>query len=840
MKKNLLFPLTFLFILLFGLASCSDNNNLKTQADVTIDFPIQELFNIAAAREGGDSTVDVSLLITVTLYVNGSQYGTPQQQEFTSQMRQSGGSFEFKDITIGSRVKATAQVDSVSIVNGQKSVYPMLKGESQELKLSKSTLELPIELEYCDTKYTDVDNLCLQFYIQKTDSSGTPLANEYELYNSVYSRTELSFEQITQTLDFNSFYTQMAQLSAQLIAQGYELKKDEGGLSPVVNVSVDDKGIIYVAYYWDKAQAPKEEVVNVVYEIYASILQGSGDEYTEPELISSYSGYTPYDYEQLYAEYLLEESGQVDPEQTDKPEVPWETGLDPKVYYEGMYFNLALAVDFMIPTLESNIDMQLKGYYCEDTEYIITKKDGITYIKEIMKCFRVSEQHESLYTQVGSKAYALSLYPNNLVVLCDANTREKLMVGSLNGTLDENNNLESVYFQEYFYYENGKAQPSPLIWKDSKVFVMGSSAEYIDEIDITSKNLTITYRTQNPADDMELSFVLPEGFNILDWIDLGGWEEDYYSGVFQPVLSGISFINIAYESHERVYRNFGNLSFRAEYPSQKNIEINMSAELFYSGSLVSSELYETKQEGNILTITPINLPAGGIYIARIKATWAGQSVVNNFAFDVDGSYCTLLDISSASLLSDVVNTLAMADSNSTVSLHFYGQKNLQPDTNLMNVNLAQIIAPALLQYPAIPVELDFSEASGNIVYFLSLSELLDTSCKSIIISPETYGLSYVRYLYPALDGNDVQSDDDWYKISVRTNSSTTGDAMAIIAEFMNRPDVFNFETVVQQFEELNYTPADISLTDWAYVVGAFAGDWHDISDSSDYFFFREQ
>lgn len=258
MKKNLLFPLTFLFILLFGLASCSDNNNLKTQADVTIDFPIQELFNIAAAREGGDSTVDVSLLITVTLYVNGSQYGTPQQQEFTSQMRQSGGSFEFKDITIGSRVKATAQVDSVSIVNGQKSVYPMLKGESQELKLSKSTLELPIELEYCDTKYTDVDNLCLQFYIQKTDSSGTPLANEYELYNSVYSRTELSYEEIASdqsliTKDEN-FFAELSIIALDLMAKGYESKRKANGEDEDLKISIGEDGIIYLGYYWDKQE----------------------------------------------------------------------------------------------------------------------------------------------------------------------------------------------------------------------------------------------------------------------------------------------------------------------------------------------------------------------------------------------------------------------------------------------------------------------------------------------------------------------------------------------------------------------------------------------------------
>ena len=1008
MKKNLLFPLTFLFILLFGLASCSDNNNLKTQADVTIDFPVQELFNIASAREA-DNPVEISLIITVTLYVNGTQFGDPQQKEFTSQMRDSGGSFEFKDIAIGSRVKATAQVDSVSVVNGQKSVYPMLKGESQELKLSNSTLELPIELEYIDPEVIDPDyNLCLQFLTQKLDSDGNPLADEYEVYSSNYVHTDDSVEQIIAYKGFNTtneeFVIHIAKNTIELTSQGYTAKRNSKD-EEVLDVSLGADGFIYMKYYWDKTrnspvvktitgsasdknytlkiystgvyeindnsdltvlgfwdctkydgkipeypvdvnftqtvytqnnitrltpgrmyegefisnpndphfhedissvtwdedtasfeikifthnniqpvtfylpslfwfdirsfensegsftnntqQTIEEHENNITLEVYLkkADMDGNPVDDTPPEYMASYSTYTAFDYEYMYAKYLEEEECNEQGIPYDDPDEELRTGDDwtnlgfvPGKYYPGMYFNLATAIDFISLEADDQFCFEIDGKTIVDDKYEVTKNGEYTTIKNIIYYYQEDPKIPVVLSgSAGEKNYTFSLYDSGLYIIKDSTDKNIAMGMCQVYETDSSSSPESksLMFQEMLYYENDKAKLAPFIYKDSKIYVMGSSMEEIDFVPLNGSTFAVTYRTQNAADNFPITFTMPAGFDISEFIKDsggdGGNDGDGLHANSTVVFKGQPDILInQINPSEALCLSSGSASFQAAsiypnnfVPNQLGIT-SMTATLYYSGEEVPSSQYTAYFDSlNTLTIQPVALAKGGSYVVQVKASDDNCSISSNFVLTVQNKVITTLDVSDDDFLESLMNLLA--DAGGAVDLTLTGSRDtvVQDYNYTSDTSLYQLLGYCFIQYHNNPVILDMSGVSGTSV------EVFETNgyqgvCTSVKLAP---GLRAIRYkagnMIDVSQSDSSVSAGNWYYIEAESGNTWTDAVNELLGGKPLTEDVFN--SLVDQFNQ--YTTFEIQESNWDEVL-QFLSTGAGTKSNMDYIFIK--
>lgn len=1020
MKKKFLFPLTFLFIILFGLASCSDANNLKNQANVTIDFPVQELFNIAASRKAGDDTVDVSLLITVTLYVNGNQYDSPQQQAFTSLMRDSGASFEFKNIAIGSRVKATAQVDSITTYNGQKTTYTMLKGESAELTLSGSSLELPIELEYIDPEVIDPEvvdpeiidpdyNLCLQFLTQKLDSDGNPLADEYEVYSSNYVHTDDSVEQIIAYKGFNTsnekFVIHIAKNTIELTSQGYTAKRNSKD-EEVMEFSLGADGLIYMKYYWDKTrnspvvktitgsasdknytlkiystgvyeikdnsdltvlgfwdctkydgkipeypvdvnftqtvytqnnitrltpgrmyegefisnpndphfhedissvtwdedtasfeikifthnniqpvtfylpslfwfdirsfensegaftnniQEPIEEHENnITLEVYLKEVGKDGKpvDDTQPELLSSYSTYTAFDYEYMYAKYLEEERCREhnidydDPDKELRTGNGWdEQGFVPGKYYPGMYFSLATAIDFLPFETDDQFTFEIDGKDIVKNEYEITKDGDYTTIKHINYYYQTEPKTPVVMSgSAGEKNYTLNLYDTGLYIIKDSTDKNIAMGMCQVYKTDSSSSPESksLMFQEMLYYENDKAKLAPFIYKDSKIYVMGSSMEEMDFVPLNGSTFAVIYRTQNAADNFPITFTMPAGFDISEFIKDdsgdGGNDGDGLHANSTVVFKGQPDILInQINPSEALCLNSGSASFQAAsiypnnfVPNQLGIT-SMTATLYYSGEEVPSSQYTAYFDGlNTLTIQPVALVQGGSYVVQVKASDANCSVSSNFVLTVQNKVIATLDVSDDDFLESLMNLLA--DAGGAVDLTLTGSRDtvVQDYNYTSDTSLYQLLGYCFMQYHNNPVTLDMSDVSGTSV------EVFETNgyqgvCTSVKLAP---GLRAIRY--KAGNMIDVSQSDSsvsagkWYYIEARTGTYNWADSVTeLLGGKPLTEDVFN--SLADQFNQS--MEFEIQESNWNEVLQLLSTG-EGTSSNTDYIFIK--
>ena len=189
MKKHFLPPLLVFLLLIFGLASC--NSNVNSNANVSMTFPVTQLYNQISAREGTDS---ITLNLEVTLFVNGVKKETKSAVATSDLETQT---FEFSSIPLNSTVYAEAWVKSITVVNGLSFTNIMLYGKTNDTVVASDAVELELELNwYEENGEKDKDEgttpLVMQYWL-KNGSTST-------LYESTACKTNYTVDEIREML----------------------------------------------------------------------------------------------------------------------------------------------------------------------------------------------------------------------------------------------------------------------------------------------------------------------------------------------------------------------------------------------------------------------------------------------------------------------------------------------------------------------------------------------------------------------------------------------------------------------------------------------------------------
>lgn len=292
MKKSFFPSLLCVALSIFTFISCSQNPD--AYSDVTITFPVKELYNVLAARSGDtDITVQESVenynhtgILTIDLYVNDNLSPANSKSQtitYGAVKKQENLSFVFADIEIGSKVQAKASITVDDLI--------VCKGESESMVLQNDVLELELILELVNknsgtdnpstgegtssgggntsgegTTGSDVEincNIYLRYYAKESLNS----TEDYTLLESFGGQTTYTFAQIDNNpylLNTNDdLYSQSMWFEFTKNIGGYVYASEvENSDEESVGVTIDDAGIIYVDYYLIK-EKPVSECKNI-------------------------------------------------------------------------------------------------------------------------------------------------------------------------------------------------------------------------------------------------------------------------------------------------------------------------------------------------------------------------------------------------------------------------------------------------------------------------------------------------------------------------------------------------------------------------------------------------
>ena len=248
MKKHFLPPLLVFLLLIFGLASC--NSNVNSNANVSMTFPVTQLYNQISAREGTDS---ITLNLEVTLFVNGVEKETKSAVATFDLETQT---FEFSSIPLNSTVYAEAWVKSITVFNGLSFTNIMLYGKTNDTVVASDAVELELELNwYEENGEEDKDEgttpLVMQYWL-KNGSTST-------LYKSTACKTNYTVDEIREMLregekiDYDSsFYRYYEWDYFFILVEGLYPDIDEN------TEAYEQDGTIYVQFHYIRTGEPEQ------------------------------------------------------------------------------------------------------------------------------------------------------------------------------------------------------------------------------------------------------------------------------------------------------------------------------------------------------------------------------------------------------------------------------------------------------------------------------------------------------------------------------------------------------------------------------------------------------
>ena len=188
MKNRFIAPLFIVILTFFGLVSCSDSiNDNRSQGQVSITFPVQELYNAISAREATDSLINMEL--NVTLYVNDKVF--EEKKERVSDKFEEK-EFVFRKIPLNSIVYATASVISITKTEDITQSSIMMTGESKKVTVTSNTKLLEIQLKWYENNGNEVlSDLYLEFYVKDSIEE-----KEDQLLKTIKTRFAFNYEKL--------------------------------------------------------------------------------------------------------------------------------------------------------------------------------------------------------------------------------------------------------------------------------------------------------------------------------------------------------------------------------------------------------------------------------------------------------------------------------------------------------------------------------------------------------------------------------------------------------------------------------------------------------------------
>lgn len=260
MKNRFIAPLFIVILTLFGLVSCSDGlNDNRSQGQVSMTFPVRELYSAISAREATDSTIKIEL--NVKLYVN-NEFSEETTVEVSDKFEEK--EVVFKKIPYNSTVYATATVTSKIVEEGRTQSSIMMTGESNKITVTSKSKSLEIQLKwYDDSTVTDPCDLYLEFYVKDSLDS-----DEYELYQSYKTGVVIDYNELMEDPQLLSDNTDFMAIflwqEFDLTNNGYEpIDEADPDYDDIYNTEMaseleKEEKALYLKLYYVKTKAPAQ------------------------------------------------------------------------------------------------------------------------------------------------------------------------------------------------------------------------------------------------------------------------------------------------------------------------------------------------------------------------------------------------------------------------------------------------------------------------------------------------------------------------------------------------------------------------------------------------------
>lgn len=716
MKNRLLIPF-ILIIAFFGLVSCSQN--VQTHTDVSLDFSAQEIFDAIAAREGvaegqtqsqsGSQTGSVpatyTATLSVSLFVNGD-YSASQTKTVTQNDKNKTLSFVFHDITIGAKVMAKASV----VYNN---TVVLFEGESKEKTVTEKPVELDLELKPTQnyTPYVPVtpetDNLIVNYYIQKIDAAGKPVAGEYEEKPfrtiSCHQDNESSDTQLTLDDFDDDFYTKMIWTEYELTIYGFECPDDNPEISY-------NHGCVYMDYYCNKSAETADCVT----------LQGSA---------SGSSGASSERYN-LHL-YNYQDCGLFDITDSDNKFVflgEWYADEDTHtVTFQEIMYQKDGEIKF-VPSFYKDGKLDLEGSLTNSQATQTYWKNGVTNViltyffadSSIQITFSVSDKFDIYKFADKDPDYmgetVVPVETDNPVVL-------QFFTKDITGSDTDAYSIYKTISTSTTLAYNDILQNTNLIMEEESV------KTYFNTYDsaLTANGYTRLIDSNGFCDAYIKTTDSKLYLDFHYYKMVGGQTQtvtEVSTGGNIIILPKPGFIISELNTYTTLGKNDGYATFEA---SSHEIE-KMTATLYYDGNEVDSSTYyfENTTPKNQLHLYPNYLDKAGTYIAHITAkSTTGIEVHSNFIIEVQDFIIADLDITDNDFLQSLINTFSKA--NGSLKLNLSGNKSID-GTYSKEYNLYQLMRYCINQYPVAQLEIDMSDVSG------SIADIFETSGYSKLVS----------------------------------------------------------------------------------------------------------